>query len=211
MISIKSLLTRGAVYWVGILFLITIIVMGIGFTFQLNAADDDDLPDPLPYIITQACTSSVHANVYVEPAVANWSYVGIEDHGLKFTGEASGYTEDQEIASVIFIENENGQTVPKDVPFQKIWIQIVFGDENETKGLSFQEVIGIYEERGESIPAAKVIGLPAGLDDWFSPRSRSTAHCSGNLGSHTDSATANYYSFMIFGFRVCRGTGISSS
>ncbi|MDE0484024.1 MAG: hypothetical protein OXI67_15710 [Candidatus Poribacteria bacterium] len=198
MTSIRNFLPNNALYLASVL-LITIITLQIVIIPRLNA---DDV-EPLPLVDAVACASSVHAYVTVTPYVANWSSVNIHDHGLYYEGIAIGQTPEENITSWVAIRDENGETVWEFRGNQKIWIQVVFGDVSVTKGLSAQEVIGLYLERGKSIPNAATIGNGAYLDDWYSLRSTCSAMCEGNLDTDTDWSGAEYHSFMIIGFTAC--------
>ena len=207
MISIRSFLTRNAFYLLSVL-LLTIITVQIVMTPQLSAHEEKkkEGPPPLPMLTVKACTGPMTASLSVDPDIVNWDTITIEDHGKKFEGTATGHTEEKTITSVEYIRDENGQTVPVHRNFKRILAQVVFGDISETGGLSAARVIGLYKEKGKSIPAPQLHKTDAYLEDWFSPRSASSAGCAGNLGGHHDDAAANYESFMVLGFVVCDGT-----
>ena len=157
-------------------------------------------------LTVEACTGSVKAKLIVDPDIVNWDTITIEDHGTLFEGTATGHTEEKTIISVEYVRDENGQTVPVHLNHKKILAQVAFGDISITGGLSAAQVIGLYAEKGKTIPAPQLHKTDAKLIDLFSPRSASSAGCAGNLGGHHDDAAANYESFMVFGIVVCDGT-----
>lgn len=207
MISMRSFFTRNAFYLFSVL-LLTIITVQIVMTPQLSAHEEEkkEGPPPLPMLTVKACTGPMTASLSVDPDIVNWDTLTIEDHGTKFEGTATGHTEEKRITSVEYVRDENGQTVPVHLNFKRILAQVAFGDISETGGLSASKVIGLYKEKGKTIPAPQLHKTDAYLEDWFTPRSASSAGCAGNLGGHHDDAAANYESFMVLGFVVCDGT-----
>ena len=210
MIPIRNFLTRKVLYLLSA-FLFTIITLQIGISTQVRS----DLAKPLPLVEAMACASGVHAYVTVIPNVANWSNVTLHDHELLFDGRANGGTPEEKIKSEIFVSDENGVTVPKNVSYQEIWTQVAFGDLSETSGLSAQEIIGLYREKGKSIPNARQIGRGAYLDDWYAPTYDAYSWCNGYLtnedgASHSDVSEALYNPYFLIGGTVCDNAGTSS-
>ena len=212
MISIRSCLTRNALYLLSA-FLFTIITLQISITPQLGAnGEDNDLPVPLPHVDVYACVGWCDGTVYVVSQLLNTDYILGRHIGWVFSGRAVGEIKNVPLVSQIAVQ-ENGQTVMKTVRYKPIFIEIVSGANTASTGVHGEiggegGSVGVSHEQGSETSTPKIRNKACVYGyRTFWPESGNTAwgdaELEGEGYSDWDSSAAVYSSYMIIGFSAC--------